>query len=53
MGELGEDAGQLVTHAGTVNNHIDSAMIQQELTTLKAFWQLLSDSLLNDIRACN
>ncbi len=45
MGELCQQASDRVAHFGTVDNHINSAVIQQKFGTLEAFRQLLANGL--------
>ena len=46
--ELGEQFGDLVTHLAPVGDHVDRAVIEQELAALKALGQGLSHGLFNN-----
>src|SRR3954447_19333634 len=43
----GEKTDNRGTHFPTVDDHIDHAVFEQKLTSLKALWQFLADRLLD------
>jgi hypothetical protein len=51
MHQQGTQVGNLIPHAPAVYNHVDRAMFQQKLATLKPFRQSLAYRLLDDTRS--
>ena len=47
-GELGQHMSNARTHLVTMENHVDCAMLQQELTALEPFRQLFTHGLFDD-----
>ena len=49
--ELGEQAGDVRTHLATVHDHVDGAVIEQELAALETFGKTFTHGLLDDTRS--
>jgi len=50
MLELGQQIGDLLPHLAAINDHVDGAVIQKELTALETFREFLPHRLLDDAR---
>ena len=51
MFELRQQISNLRTHLAAIHDHVDCAVIQQELAALETFRQLLPNRLFDDARA--
>ena len=50
IGKLGQQGSNALTHLMPMKNHVDGAMLQQELAALETFGQLFTNSLLDNTR---
>lgn len=50
MSEGRQQIGQARPQLGTMHDHVDGAMLKEELATLEAFRKLLADGLLDHAR---